>query len=103
MNIEQAAMAALEQPTAETAQPVEEAKGKKKGSAKPPSAKGKSPKGAKGAPPPIVVANEGPTEDEKEKAAVKEKIRKEYIATLKKEGSIFLFIPLKVQQKLKYI
>lgn len=91
---EQAAVTATELKTGDVP-PPEESKGKgRKQSIKPPSAagKGKSPKGAKGAPPPAVVSSEGPSEEDKEKQAALEKRNKEYMFALKKEGLIIFQI-----------
>ena len=90
INCEQAALMQNEGQV-DLAPVAEEPKGKgKKGSAttKPPSAaKAKSPKGAKGALPPIPSKLEETfNEEENNKTLVKEKIKKEYLAALKKEG-----------------
>ncbi len=85
---EQAAVAASEMKSGDAPPVVDESKGKgRKQSVKPPSAaKGKSPKGAKGAAPPVVVSSEGPSEEDREKQAALEKSNKEYMVALKKEG-----------------
>jgi hypothetical protein len=91
MQSEQTAMALSENTSDAPAAVIEEPKAKgKKGSAtaKPGSAsKAKSPKGPKPGVPPVAIKQEDITiDEEKEKMSVKDKIKKEYMTALKKEG-----------------